>query len=400
MTFNDLNSSVSTVSSPPSSVDSSSQSSPLETTGKITSPTPPIPPRLPSSLPPPIPPRIHSSPRPPVPPGPARYRQSRPTRDVDYYSKGILEYLIRHRSTSQELHKATWIHLIDSGGQPQFADMLRIFLRGNALHVIVMKVTENLQDKPTFTYSLNGQVLNTPSELQMTNLQIIENYVRSVSVSKRTIMIGGKQVICKPAFIVVATHCDKSKFKRLFGVDESLKKKNIELQSCLSEFLDLFIFHDPSTNDLIFPVDNLCKWNRNKISSYIRERIMSHKDSSFSVPIPVRWYMFEIKLKEESSKESHGMISLDTCHTVGVKLGMSQSDVRECLGFMDTMGTCYYYPNLLPHVIFTNVQFLLDTLSNIVRVSFVDDLQVIGLSNEETQQVLKRDGVFNESLRN
>ena len=264
-----------------------------------------------------------------------------------------------------------------------------------------MKVTEALQDKPTFTYSINGKALSTPKELQMTNLQIIENFVRSIAASKNLVIkIGEKEVISKPAFAVIATHCDKSKFKRLVGLDESLKKKNAELQSCLADFLDLFIFYNHSSNDLIFPVNNLCQEEeRKKISAEIRQRMMSRKDISFSVQIPVRWYVLETKMKEEASKETHGMISLDTCYNIGAKLGINRKDVDECLVFLDSQTLCVYFPHLLPHVIFTNVQFLLDALSNIVRVSFVDRLEEIGVRlSTETKELLKRDGVFEESL--
>ena len=66
------------------------------------------------------------------------------------------------------------------------------------------------------------------------------------------------------------------------------------------------------------------------------------------------------------------------------------------------MRLCIYYPNIIPRVVFTSPQFLIDCLSNIVRVSFVDDLQQIlpeGVSlSDETVLSLKRDGVFDESL--
>ena len=320
----------------------------------------------------------------------------------------ILQYLKspqegNHRM--QAIHEANWIHLLDSGGQPQFSDMLRVFNRGNSLYVIVMKVTESLHDKPTFVYSINGKPLSTPTELAMTNLQIIESFVRSVAASSNCVLkIGGKNIATKPVFVIVATHCDQSKFKRLLGVDETLKKKNSELQSRLNDFLDFFIFYNRDSNELIFPVDNLCMSKRDKVSADIRQRIMSHSDTiSFSVPIPVRWYLFEIKMKEEAnSKNDYGMISLQVCYAIGIKLGMNRSDVDECLVYLDSLTLCIYYPSILHDVVFTNPQFLLDSLSNIVRLSFVKDIQQLlpeGIClSDDTQLLLKRDGVFSESL--
>ena len=327
------------------------------------------------------------------------------TSDTGYYSNKIIKHLQQSKQHHRKHYEANWIHLLDSGGQPQFSDMLRLFNRGNSLYIIVMKVTESLHDKPTFSYSINGKPLSTPKDMTMTNLQMIERFVRSIAASKNCVLkIGGKSITSKPAFVIVATHCDKSKFKRALGLGETLKEKNAELQSCLSEFLDLFIFYNHDSNELVFPVNNLCEEYREKISADIRERIMfQSKRISFSVPIPIRWYMFEIKMNEEAAVyEKKGMISLESCYTIGMKLGMSQSDVDQCLVYLDSLTLCIYYSSILHHVVFTNPQFLVDCLSNIVRVSFVDDIQQLlpdGVSlSPDTQLELKRDGVFDKSL--
>ena len=322
---------------------------------------------------------------------------------VDQISHKIIEQLssMERNEESRKLHEATWIHLLDSGGQPQFTDLLRMFVRGNSLYIIVMKVTESLHDKPTFVYSIDGKPLNAPKEMTMTNLQIIESFVHSVAASTRD-QLGAKS---QPAFAIVATHCDQSRLKRFLGWDETVKEKNGELLSHLSEFLDLFVFYNRDSNELIFPVDNLCWLSREKISAEIRHRLLSSRsDISFSVKIPVRWYVFDLNMKEEASKETHGMISLQSCYTIGSKLGMDNSEVDQCLIYLDSMRLCIYYPNLLPHVVFTNPQFLVESLSNIVRVSFVDDLQQIlpkGVSlSDDVVQSLKRDGIFDGSLLN
>ena len=80
--------------------------------------------------------------------------------------------------------KASWINVLDSGGQPQFAHVSRAFIRGNTMNIICTKLTENLSDKPKFCYSLNGKLLSQPSELQTTNLQLIEHFVHSIVASK------------------------------------------------------------------------------------------------------------------------------------------------------------------------------------------------------------------------
>ena len=321
---------------------------------------------------------------------------SLPHLNFDILSKDLIKHFSspNRRKGSQMLHEATWIHLLDSGGQPQFTDLLRMFVRGNSLYIIVMKVTESLHDKPTFVYSIDGKPVTASKKMTMTNLQIIESFVRSVAATSR-------EDNSEPAFAIVATHWDKqSYFKQFFGLEETIIKKNETLLSCLSEFRNLFVFYNRDSNELIFPVDNLCQWNREKISADIRHRLVSSQsDIRGNINIPVRWYVFDLHMKEEALKETHGMISLESCYNIGHKLGMKKTDVDKCLVYLDSMRLCIYYPKLLPHVVFTNPQFLIDSLSNIACVSFVDDLAEIGINlSHEDIESLNRDGVFDESL--
>ena len=318
--------------------------------------------------------------------------------DPDQYSKELTKLLAKQKVT-QNRHKATWINILDSGGQPQFADVSRAFIRGNNINIICTKLTESLLEKPQFSYSLNGKLLSQPNELQMNNLQLIEHYVRSI-VSSRNVVVKGKKSL--PLFMIIGTYYDKTKVTKR-GLHEPLELKNEQLLSTLSEFHDHFIFHKENPKELIFPVDNLCWWNRKKISSSLRQHIMSYqKDIGIAVPIPVRWYMFELRLKEEASQDDHGMISLKSCCGIGVSLGMDENDVLKSLSYLHTMALFLYFPIVLCNVIFTNPQYLLDMLSSLIRVSFVDSLEEILLKGKsiapDSWRAFREFGVFDESL--
>ena len=279
----------------------------------------------------------------------------------DFASEKIVEQLASAKMRQEvplKLHESTWIRLIDSGGQPQFIDLLHLFIRDNSLYIIVMKVTESLHDKPSFAYSLNGKPVSVPKELSLTNLQIIESFVRSATAASRHQMTNGK-----PSFAIVATNCDQSKFKRLVGLDENLKTKNKILQESLKDFLDLFIFYNRDSNKLIFPVNNLCQQNREKISNEIRHRLLSSQpDICLKVKIPIRWHIFDLNMKKEASNEPHGVISLESCYTLGNKLDMKKAEIYQCLIYLDSVRLCIYYPDIIPHAVFTNPQFLIDSL--------------------------------------
>ena len=103
-------------------------------------------------------------------------------------------------------------------------------------------------------------------------------------------------------------------------------------------------FYNDSSEEVIFPVDNLGRKNREKISLSIRERIMSfQKDVGVSIPIPVRWYMFELRVKEEASQHEHGMISLDSCCDIGLNFSMNREDVLKSITYLHSMALFFLF---------------------------------------------------------
>ena len=154
------------------------------------------------------------------------------------------------------------------------------------------------------------------------------------------------------------------------------------------------IFFNEAAKELIFPVDNTCFINRKKISSDIRSRIMQ-RDLGFRVDIPIRWYIFELKIKEMVATSTHGIVTVDSCNELGAKLGMRPSDVTRCIDYLASL-TLFLHVPAVPHVIFTNPQYILDIISEVVSVSFIEYSGTPLPSG--IQSSLRDKGQFNESL--
>ena len=76
---------------------------------------------------------------------------------------------------------------------------------------------------------------------------------------------GNEREASKPLFTVIGTYYDKTKgLKKLLNNFESLEEKNAQLIAVLHEFRDHLVFYNETSEELIFPVDNLCHWNRKK----------------------------------------------------------------------------------------------------------------------------------------
>lgn len=83
---------------------------------------------------------------------------------------------------STELFDVDWFHLIDSGGQPQFLDVLPLLFRSESLHIVVIRLTEDLDDKPKVRFYIKGKdyylviVLTVLSLITNTTYNVLMNY--------------------------------------------------------------------------------------------------------------------------------------------------------------------------------------------------------------------------------
>ena len=304
--------------------------------------------------------------------------------DPLFYSEKILKE-IEKGEVSGELYKSTWIYLLDSGGQPHFADVSRAFIRSNTVYYIAIKLTEKLSDRPPFLYSLEGKALSNPNaDFCMTNLQLIKHFIRSI-VSSESPKTGAK-----PLIFIVGTCSDLyySKESKM----ESIKEKNKQLIAELNEFRDYLVFDDEIKGELIHPVNNIISKGegRERISSELRQKIVDQVNKiKVKIQVPIRWFVFEIIIKDKVSKE--GIISLDTCHEISQNVRMK--DLMECLDYLDTLSLILYFKSL-PNVIFTDPQYLLDILSNVISVSFIPHCYL----PPGVQDRLKTKGIFKDTL--
>ena len=86
--------------------------------------------------------------------------------------------LLPYVEKSKELYQSHWIYGVDTGGQAAFIDIAPALLRYHSVNILTHKLTERLEDKAKFFYSVEGKLFGEPVEKQLTNLQLIETMFR------------------------------------------------------------------------------------------------------------------------------------------------------------------------------------------------------------------------------
>ena len=73
-------------------------------------------------------------------------------------------------------------------------------------------------------------------------------------------------------------------------------------------------------------------------------------------------------LEEITQKLKRGILSRNECLEVARRLHLDESALDAALIYLDELSLIFYYSDILPEVVFTNPQVLLDKISELVKV--------------------------------
>ena len=141
------------------------------------------------------------------------------------------------------------ILLIDSGGQPQFHEILPVFLRRMSLYVFVFKLSDELDSKPLVEYyDPSGQLLGKPYQSAHTNLQLLQHCLRTLHTHRSS----SKDKKKSSKIMIVGTHRDLEHQCK----GETREEKEKELAKLLKPaFRKEAMYFDLYTEKYIFPLN-------------------------------------------------------------------------------------------------------------------------------------------------
>ena len=290
----------------------------------------------------------------------------------------------------------TFVHLIDSGGQPSFISLVPAFVRGSTVNIVASKFNHSINDKLQYEYVIDDQHLRKPTKLDKSQLESIEELIRTLSSVKYS-KEGSDQGSTEQKFLLIGTHADKH--RRLF--DQTLSGKNRWLKKSLGELKSMCINVSPD-GDILLPINTRVTKGRSEVASSIRQKIMD-ACSDAEVVIPTRWYIFELEVSGKAKKEGRSVLGLAECTEVGRNLSMGEEDVIAALVFLDGAALCLYFRAAAPHLVFTDPQAILSEVTEILNLGIIDlhliPSQYPVLSkNVPLVLRLREQGLFNKKL--
>ena len=193
-------------------------------------------------------------------------------------------------------------------------------------------------------------------------MQTLQNCLQAMQVR-----YDSKGVREYPELFFVGTHHD------LENKDELIQSKNEKLLEMLYHY---DIFHDHLAyyslgehDQLLYPVNAKTpnQADRNVVSNFRKDVIRRCSKSTNVYKIPIRWFVLEIILQELSQD---GVIGFKECCKIASKLGMDEIRLRAAIVYLTKLNIFEFFPKVLPNVVFTTSQVLLNMITNLVEYSY------------------------------
>ena len=252
----------------------------------------------------------------------------------------------------QSLMNVKFIYLLDSGGQPPFREMLPHFVQESSAFVLTQKLNEKLDFKPRIRYREKRGKVDEGYESPLTNEQILYQYVQAVQSQNSKVF-------------VVGTHKDKE----MECTDETRAmkdKKLIEAFDKVIDQLEMYMVGDP--DQLMFPVDSTSRGKEvEEVAQVFKKRVMQTcMDNKMKIPLP--WFVLEKLLELLAQKMGVNVLSIEECcEAAKRKLLMPRHECGAAINYLGKLNIIFYRPDILPDVVFSNAQIILDKITELVR---------------------------------
>ena len=294
----------------------------------------------------------------------------------------------RRLQMEEDLFKLQVILFLDSGGQPQFHELLLALCHNVALVLIFIKLNERLDApcKNTLTDE-EGKWLEERCPSLLTNEQLLVQFVHTMMCKPLAHSSEGVRTM----YMVIGTHRDL-----MHTCEETLAQKNERLARLLLPVLDEeqlimngnYIIFDVNAKDPD-EIDEKCY-------SLIREKV-SDLSVALHVTTPMCFLAFLNDVNKYGEVHKKRVVSMEECQAIAGRLKMERQVLEAALVHFNQMSMFMYVPSVLPGVVFIDPQMPLDSVNRIVQHSYrVGEGLIPGLTKAESR--LWKEGVVTSKM--
>ena len=270
-----------------------------------------------------------------------------------------------------------YIKMEDTGGQPEFMDMLAALTIGPALYLLFCKLIDDLHSHYTVSYRSPSGESSTPVQSTYTVEEVLLSALASVSCfksysttsqidSEETTSTGEGELLASrntSLAYILGTHKDQVSEQEIAEFDRKLQE-SIRSTDFYKEGLVQF----SSEDRMVLPIDNMHggKDEIGKVRKFLEEGMKKHFKK---LSIPAAWLVLSLCLRKREERTA----SLWSVLQLAGDLGMSERETKSALWFLHHhAGVLMYFPNLaeLKDTVICDTQVVYDSATNLIVDTF------------------------------
>ena len=282
----------------------------------------------------------------------------------------------------EELYKLQVILYFDSGGQPQYHELVPALSHNVSLVQIFIKLNERLDALCIHAFTdEEGKWFREMCSSLLTNEQMVLQLVHTMMC--KPLADSNKGI--RTMFMIIGTHRDL-----IHKCNETLAEKNERLASLLLPALDEVLIMNG--NDIIFDVNAMSPDEYDeKRFDLIREKV-SDLSVALQRDTPMSSLMLLNDIMRHGEECRKRALSMEECQAIAGRLKMDRQGLQAALFHYNQMSLFMYIPSILPNTVFLDPQMPLDSVNRLVQYSFrVGEGAIPGLTANECR--LWKEGV-------
>ena len=245
--------------------------------------------------------------------------------------------------------------ITDSGGQPQFLEILPRFISNLGIAIVVTNLSERLDKCPTsYYYGRDGVLVGKGEPSKVTNEQMLRQFLQMVVSQSQ----GNSQI----KLIIVGTHRDMEHM-----CSESREEKERKLSNMVRSFDlgDNVVYADPKCKKLIFAVNAKEPNEADYEMGRKVVKVVMDEDGAETVDIPLKFHLLVETLREMSTTGQIAFTLSEVMQNVNEYFNNEMS-LKEGLQYLEQSNCIFYFKKLFPDMVIGDPQVLLNMLTGIV----------------------------------
>ena len=328
------------------------------------------------------------------------------------------------REELRTLVEETSVYVMDTGGQPEFHEVLPHVLKGSALHLVLFSLEKDeTNDRDCLDRCFKVKHLSQDlksarpyesgcpvSEVLFQLLASFYSIHKAQEAPQDSHHVCGKALkpsVLKPKAVLIGTHMDlfvpKSEPMAFDCINQKLMTAFARTDFVQKDFL-VAVPHDLWPQDtqhvfgnkkaLFLAVDNThdTEEQMTKLRSFLAEHISRIAEP---VELPCSVLLFHLLLRQEY-ENGQGFCKIGECEELATKCQIPRNDVKKVLTYLHrTLGTILYYEDVesLKDIVFCNPNLLLNQITRLIDMCFTRDSEL-----EEMPQKARNTGIIEREL--